>query len=321
MIFETAIPVFFWPTTIVMIDDDPVCLKNLSRLFRLNKTILFTNPNEGIEYINENKMAVVDSDEFSYDIDQSSERNDFLAILNLYKKMYKGKRFSDISTLVIDYDMPQCDGLTAINKVTNKSIKKLLLTGIANEKLAVHSFNDKKIDYYIKKMDADADLELRKYVDLMQVQYFIDKSRKIIGRNEQLKNLLEHPAFIQLFSEMVNNHNIIEFCLIDEYGSFLMMDAEGQLAVLMIQDQDDVSSLANLALEIPFLTKDDATHLKNKTKMFFYLTLPFIEESDKSFHQYLVDCKKIEELNLYWSFSHDVSFLDIKPEKVTKFSL
>lgn len=314
MILKKIIPVTYWPTKIVLIDDDYASLKLISRLFRLNPTEIFSNPNEGIKFINENTTRVSDEEEHAYDLDESSEKNQFYAIKSLYKKIYKLARFDEISTLVIDYDMPQCDGLNAIEKIANSGIKKILLTGVADEAVAVEAFNQGKINRYVKKLEEDADLKLREHVATLQMDYFIEKSRKIIERNPMLRSALENPFVINVFSKLLKEKNVIEFYLIDEFGSFLMIDIKGDLFTFILHSNEVLEGIEQLIAGMDGIKKNDIAKLQNKQKLVPYRALDAIENKKSNVNEYLLDCQKIIDTEFYYAVTSVVSFLEIEQE-------
>lgn len=327
MVFNKIIPAFYWPTTIVLIDDDPVCLKNISRLFRKNRTVTFANPNEGLAFLNTNHTAVSDVDEFVFNPDESSELNNFTEIQSLHKKILKENRFDEIGLLVVDYDMPQRDGLSVIDALVTADIKndmkKIFLTGKVTEKIAVQAFNDGKINRYVKKLEDNYDLLLRDYVELLQADYFIEKTANIIGRNSELKSILENPAMLRFFADFVEQENIIEFYLTDEHGGFLTINKDGSLRALIIQSSAVLDGIIQLVAGMKNLANAHAgvVALKNKTKMFSYFALNLIEQNPSLFDQYLIECKKIEGTDLFYALTDDISFLEIETDRVKKFSL
>ena len=60
------------------------------------------------------------------------------------------------SVLVVDYSMPQMNGVDLCEALRHLPCKKILFTGAADEKVAVDAFNRGLIDRYIKKSDDDA---------------------------------------------------------------------------------------------------------------------------------------------------------------------
>lgn len=317
---KKVIPVIYWPTKIVFIDDDYPSSKLISRLFRSNATVIFSNPNEGIKFINENTTRVSDEEEHAYDLEESAEKNQFFAIKSLYKKIYKPIRFDEISTLVIDYDMPQCDGLSAIEKIVNSGIKKILLTGVADEAVAVEAFNQGKINRYVKKLEENADLKLREHVAALQMDYFIEKANKITERNPILRSTLENSFVIDVFSKLVKEKNVIEFYLIDEFGSFLMVDIKGDLFAFILHSTEVLEGVEQLIAGMDGIKKSDIAKLQNRQKLVPYRALEAIESKKSNVNEYLLDCQQIGNTEYYYAVTSVVSFLEIEQERLKFFT-
>jgi CheY-like chemotaxis protein len=74
-------------------------------------------------------------------------------IHEIYKVIYNPRRYEEISTVIVDYDMPSMKGLEFCEKLQNPYIRKILYTGVAGEGLAIEAFNKGLIDGYIRKGD------------------------------------------------------------------------------------------------------------------------------------------------------------------------
>lgn len=311
MNFRMLVPVFYWPTALIFIDDDEVSARIISKLFNIHPAKIFPNPIKGIEYINQNVTRVSEEDEARYDLDASVESTQLSMLRNLHKKLYKENRYNEISTVIIDYDMPQINGLNAIDNIHNKKIKKILLTGVANESLAVNAFNQGKISRYIKKLSENADLTLMDYVNDLQIEYFVEQTQKILLQLPALQSVLENSFFIKFFSELCIKNNILEFYLLDEYGSFLLLDASGKFQVLIVHSDEVLDGLSHLIKGMYEIKKNDIVKIESKQKMLPYLAVELIERDKTLIGKYLMDCQKIQGTDLYYALTNDLSFLNI----------
>jgi CheY-like chemotaxis protein len=90
----------------------------------------------------------------------------------IHREVHNEHRFEQVSVVVVDYDMPEIDGLEFCRNLKNKAIKKILLTGKADEQTAVRAFNEKTIDRFIRKQDDDVMARLNRAIAELQREHF-----------------------------------------------------------------------------------------------------------------------------------------------------
>src|ERR1700679_2704533 len=151
----------FYPTTVLLIDDNQAFLDNLQ--LNLNPHLIFstcTQPKEVLEIITNQKekspRAVIDNcfKKNNYIINESDNFPDHtlsIDLSELYHAVYNPNRSDFIITLIIDHDMPGMKGLELCNHLKNNSVKKIMLTGAAEANIAVDAFNKGIIDQFILK--------------------------------------------------------------------------------------------------------------------------------------------------------------------------
>ena len=60
-------------------------------------------------------------------------------------------RFKRISAMLVNYAMPTMNGLEFCAQLTDRDVRRVLLTGVADEKTAVQAFDAGLIDHYLPK--------------------------------------------------------------------------------------------------------------------------------------------------------------------------
>ena len=97
------------------------------------------------------------------------------------------KRNEVIPVIIADYDMPEMNGISFFKKLKDKQGYKILLTGVAEEKMATDAFNTGIIDSYIKKGSLDLFDDLSQAIKNGREEYFKNESKTaidVIMKNE-----------------------------------------------------------------------------------------------------------------------------------------
>jgi len=236
----------FHSTKVIFIDDDADTLDFLVKLLNLkNKPHqTFDNPAQGLEYINadtyrqelvERLVVPNDEEEFCYQSDAIAH------------ELFNQERYDQISVLVVDYDMPGMTGLEVCARIHNPFVKKILLTGAADESLAIDAFNKGLIYQFIRKQDPQFIEKLQDAIKTAQQQYFQEISElpvRIMAARYDSTALVD-PAFKIHFDHIVNKHRIIEYYLVEAMGNFIMIDDQHQVHCLITLDQGLVEVYLN----------------------------------------------------------------------------
>ncbi len=156
---QSCLPFFYHPTTVLLVDDDRNYLNQLQSLLSRNpaKYISDTNPRKALEIV-ENNLGIYASTHGCFNYLEEEELETYrmaVNVLEIHKMIYDPTRFDQISTIVIDYNMPGMNGLEFCKKIQHTPIRKILLTGETDEMLAIDAFNKGLIDAYIRKHQID----------------------------------------------------------------------------------------------------------------------------------------------------------------------
>ena len=148
---------FYFPTQVILLDDDPDFLEGVSIM--LNKCLsfkIFQSAHQALEYVN-NAHKNVHIQERCYSNYKTgpleSDSLTHIDIDKLHLEILNGSRFQTASTVIVDYSMPEMNGLEFLLQLKNPFIKKVLLTGQADMELAIKAFNKQLIDQFIYKHD------------------------------------------------------------------------------------------------------------------------------------------------------------------------
>jgi len=243
------LPLYF-PTNVVLLDDDTNFLKHFSLLLdpRL-PCIPFSSATEALERINKQASLLHTIAEVSNVVapDETEELN-YVDLNKLSNLVYDNDRFSQIAVAIIDYDMPEMNGLEVCRNIQHKEIKKILLTGKADEKLAVEAFNAGLIHQFIQKGNADVDKHLNSAIETLQYEYFADIASPIhIALIEGTAAFLADSKFKKKLSKLIHDKKIVEFYLWKNPRGLLMLDNLANTEFMFVMSEEVVKTHSDMA--------------------------------------------------------------------------
>lgn len=251
---ETEIFPYYFPTTVVFVDDNAGFLRGLElKLPQELAYILYESPHRALERIDQpGELPPLYQRCFSHYQDSmheaEGERLIHLDLSLIEREISNPMRFTEISTVFVDYDMPAMDGLELCKRITNPHIRKVMLTGVADEKVAVAAFNEGLIHRFINKSDSDAIDKIRDALLDMQRAYFR-------GISEALRSslmlgspgFLGDPEFAAFFAELRRRERFVEYYLVDDPHGFLLLRDTGELVRMVLHHQTECAEVARSA--------------------------------------------------------------------------
>jgi len=245
---------FYHPSTAVFIDDSADFLLNIS--LQLNPQLafrLFSSPQTALAFI----KHASDSNAGIGGVFQPYHGHEDLAgthrILDvdfgkLVQRVNDPARFQQVSVVVVDYDMPAMNGLEFCRQLQGSGIRKILLTGKADETIAIEAFNRGEIDRFIVKQRNDAVPQLSREIDVLQRAFFKEMETGIATAvTISPYQFLQDTAFIEAFEAAVNQLGIVEYYLSAEPKGILMLDQEGASWLLAVMSDEDLNAQYEIA--------------------------------------------------------------------------
>jgi CheY-like chemotaxis protein len=247
---------YYFPTTAVFVDDSANFLANLSLQLDSNLAYrLFYSPLDALARINAAKShAGLTRKYFSTyagaESSSGSNRVIDLDVSKIHREVYNEDRFNEISVVVVDYAMPEMDGLEFCRNLKHPAVKKILLTGRADEKLAVSAFNAGLIDRFILKSDPMALPSLSQAITDLQHDYFYELETIIADALTVGAESLLHDALLaEFFGAICRERRVIESYFCSNPDGFLMLDARGAGTLLLIYTEKDLQAQYEMAFD------------------------------------------------------------------------
>lgn len=239
---------FHRPGTFVFLDDDPDYLEMLALVLpRQWHVRLFAQPQECIDKLrDEPPFWEADAWHQQQMIDQWRAGKPLVPqVLEYWDR--STERYALSRICVVDYSMPGKDGLQVLSELRDWQGARVLLTGQADEQVAVNAFNRGLIEQFIAKQMPDMSRHL---VDV--VQRLLDTPHP---RHEQTWRATLTPAQHQLLCDpgvaaalkAFASRHWIEHVVIGEPFGVLGLDAAGYPGWLQLELQGGEQALAEMA--------------------------------------------------------------------------
>ena len=245
------LPVYTHPTLTVLVDDSDSFLQSLS--FQLDPMLAaktFHDTRCALDWLqlsvqHERMPLRANHDTQNMASDQC---NVAVELDRIYRISEQRQRFALPSVLVVDYSMPQMNGLEFCQQVQHLPCKKILFTGAADEKIAVTAFNQGLIDRYIKKSDAHALDTLEIEIAQLQKTYFSEQSetvRDLVALHNY--DFLCDPALAEVVQELSRSMGFVEHYLFPNPNGILFFDRHGKAMLMIVETEKGMRSQYEMA--------------------------------------------------------------------------
>lgn len=238
------IPLCFYPTQVILIDDNSEFLTTLSlALSRQFNVKSFTDTAMALKYINEQEREI----KLSEGNDAPKPEGDSEVWVKQVLTRQNIKRFDqfkarEVSVVVADYSMPSMNGIELCEQIQNPSIRKILLTGYATSSEAVKAFNNNTIHYYLKKNDENMLQELEETIHQLQHKYFNEISSSI--KAEAIDSGTPFFADLELaryFKKSCEALEVIEYYYLTNPSRFALKAKDNRKYLCVIYTADDIA--------------------------------------------------------------------------------
>ena len=323
------IPLFYFPTNVILVDDDREFLNDLHVLLDGNIASyrLFNSPQKALNFLNQEASFLSDNNFFlenpeSYEWGRQSFSLNFENIKNI---ALDPKRFDQVCIVIVDYNMPGMDGIELLQKINHDGIKKILLTGEADEHTAIEAFNDGIIKKYIRKQDPNLISKIRSAILECQREAFCDITSELILSKSPLHDnpiIRREPNLMTYFYQMLKEYNIVEFYLADNQGTLLLLDSKGNPSGFFVRTEDQIRVFEEEVLGEAEIPNDVKYAILNRDKLVCFLPQKgkCIPE-DFELSKYVRSAKKISpRSNFYVAYLESFPFLaDFKVESFQEY--
>lgn len=332
MEMTNGIPAFFYPTSVVLVDDSERFLKTFSvNLDSRLAYVSFSNPVQALKYIEKNcakddllnQCLLENSDANNFGL-LTSEYDVKVDLSGLYQQIYNPLRFNEVTAVVVDYSMPGMNGTefcTKLRKI-NPDIKIILLTGEADEGRGIEMFNTGLIDKFVLKGSERYGEYVNGSILELQKLFFENQSNTLV-RNLSSKSIscLKNEAFIKIFYEICKKYDISEYYLIESAGSFFALKFDGSPLWVLVCSDHEFEEYYDIAQDSK--ASEAVLKLLQDRKKIPYFKNPdeYMKVSGMQWEAYLHPAKSIQgdAKKYYYSVVKDTDLFEIKKQNILSY--
>jgi CheY-like chemotaxis protein len=262
-----SFPLFHRPGTVVFLDDDPDYLDMLALVLPRHWHVkLFLRPVECINYLQQ-EPPFWEADAWNQQqlIDHWRAGKPLIPQILGYWSKYT-ERYALTRVCVVDYSMPAMDGLQVLGELVDWPGSRVLLTGQADEQVAVRAFNRGLIDQFIPKQTPDISHRLIGAVDhLLSTPNARHAQTWRVTLSQEQNALLRVPSVMRELGVFAAKQWIEHVVIGNPFG-VLGMDGSGHVSWLQLETGDGLKALAELA-EIEGVDRSDLQDIRAGRKL------------------------------------------------------
>lgn len=197
-----TLPLFYYPTTWICVDDDHISLQTIGEIFSHENFIhLFSSSKDCLNFLKNYKSPSLKYNFISSDLNDENygllTKNPMSFDITKIAALQENRnRHEEITVSIIDYQMPEMNGLSLAEKMQSLPIQKILLTGNLEGTKAIDGFNNNLIQKYIQKASNDAYKNLSKYTKELSISYFEQLTKPLLTCLENEKKHLCQIQFL-----------------------------------------------------------------------------------------------------------------------------
>jgi CheY-like chemotaxis protein len=263
-------PLYHRPNAVVFLDDDAGYLDMLADVMPQSWCVrLYTHAGDCMRHLQQQHPDWESDVQAHLQITENWRAGVALVPQLLEYWQSHPQRYALTNVLVVDYSMPAMTGLDVLKALPKWPAQRVLLTGQADESMAVKAFNQRLINQFIPKQHPQIGQYLAQVVRELNTSPLW--AHDSIWRNALKKEqhaILQTDAVQQGLATLVQERGWVEYCVIAEPFGVLGINAQAVPQWLQLEQTHDLPDAAELAESAGQSTQEAqkirlGTHLTN----------------------------------------------------------
>ena len=243
-----SFPLFHRPGSVVFLDDDPEYLDILAMVLPSGWHVrMFMRPARCVHALmGEPRLWEQDRRSHQHMVDLWRQGKPLIPQI-LQHWACTPDRYALSQVCVVDFSMPGMDGLQFLSELRQWPGGRILLTGQADERVAVGAFNRGLIDRYIPKQASDVAMRLIDAIHTLSARALEQHAAiwRSTLRPEQLDVLSD--AGVQEALQALASRHWVEYVVIGQPFGVLGMNVDGEVSWLQLETPEGLAAMAELA--------------------------------------------------------------------------
>jgi CheY-like chemotaxis protein len=227
---------YFHPTTFCFVDDNERFLESLQLELPDSMALrMFTQPEPALAFVNQSRGPAPIAEHAL-----ALERTGSTAALHLDTSLIEAElanteRFARLSVALVDYAMPSMNAVEFFDRMTDPYTRRAMLTGVADERLAVDLFNEGRLHHFLQKQRAQDIDALVGYMFDMESEYFRQSLARLqMALDLHSAHLFSDPAVATYVQRLMQRERLVEYYYVEDPAGFLLLRADGSVVRLII---------------------------------------------------------------------------------------
>lgn len=323
----------YYPTRVLLVDDNKVFLKTMNTYLSSHQGVIqFLKSVEAAEFLKEQLERQLQANKWISHFNELELEDDSVeahtttdvGTFNIHKEIYNPNRFDDISVVVVDYAMPDINGIEFCRQFKDSPVKKILITGNATLETAIDAFNEGIIDKFLVKESGDAFLEkLNEEVIAMQKAYFRDISATVMDQFAAVKGSpFRDVKFCEQYEELLQGVKLKEYYMIDHSGSLLILDEKANPSWLLIKTDKELHNDYLCAEDGEDCPKNVLASLEKKSHIMYFFSSQDYDIPTARWTEYMhkAEMLKGDKGNYYYTYIESPSVYEQSLDAVVSFN-
>jgi CheY-like chemotaxis protein len=156
-------------------------------------------------------------------------------------------RFELTTLLVVDFQMPAMNGLAVLEQLKDWPGKRVMLTGQADEQLAVDAFNRGLIDHFIPKQAPDSLARLITVASVLRCEGAGQCGDALhVKLSAEQQRILAAPGFTSALNAQARQAGWVEHAIVPAPFGVLGITASGQMQWLQLETETSIAGLTEI---------------------------------------------------------------------------